>query len=938
MHKPYSIRLLFSLLFIPFSIITSLAGNVSGIVLDEKGILPLPGAGVQIKELSRGKICDSRGQFFISNVKSGSYTLTVTSIGFKKYSQKIEIPENGTISVKVLMQGSTSVTNDVIVMGDGLQGQARALNQQKEGISIANIISSDQVGRFPDANVGDALKRVQGITVQYDQGEARFGLIRGTAARLNSVTINGDRIPSAEAENREVQLDLIPSDMIQTIEVTKALTPDMDADAIGGSINLITRGAPETRRLSITGAGGYNFLSEKPILTGAGIYGERFMDNKLGLVLSGSINNHKLASDNVEAEWEKDANDNAYVSDLQLRRYDVERTRRSISLGLDYKFDEQNQVFFNTIYNWRDDWENRYRVNYRYPSAPDSNGIVSGAEVRRETKGGIGNDRVNNTRLEDQRTFNVSFSGQHLLGAVKANWQANYAKASEERPNERYVSFRTRKQKLTQDISDPIQPKGGFVSGETGNDLNTWTLRQLTEQYGYTEDVDLNAKLDLETTLNQGAYESILKGGIRYRGKEKMRDNSFNFYTPNNTNVFNSSSFGSIPLIDMDRGKENLAGDYAYGSYAPSSFLGGINVNDTSNFKVRDGIAEYVPGNFNATETINAGYLMLTQQMSGGYLNSDDKLMIVAGARVEHTSVEYTGNSFDADAETYAAKTGTNSYLNILPSLHVRYEYNPALIIRMAYTNTIARPNYYNLVPYQLFSQDDDEITLGNPDLKATTSSNLDLMAEYYFESVGIFSGGIFQKNIQNFIYDYILRGANVPLINGVQYARYTQPRNGAEATITGMEFGFQRQLDFLPGILGNTSLYLNYTNTGSNVPSVPTDDTERIDAALPGTAEHMFNASLSYEDSKLSARISVNYTSAYIDSYGVSEFYDRYYDTQTFVDFNAAYKITPQLRMFAELNNITNQPLRYYQGISERTMQSEFYNMRMNVGLKWDL
>jgi outer membrane receptor protein involved in Fe transport len=171
-----------------------------------------------------------------------------------------------------------------------------------------------------------------------------------------------------------------------------------------------------------------------------------------------------------------------------------------------------------------------------------------------------------------------------------------------------------------------------------------------------------------------------------------------------------------------------------------------------------------------------------------------------------------------------------------------------------------------------------------------------------------------------------------------VQYARYTQPRNGAEATITGMEFGFQRQLDFLPGILGNTSLYLNYTNTGSNVPSVPTDDTVRIDAALPGTAEHMFNASLSYEDSKLSARISVNYTSAYIDSYGVSEFYDRYYDTQTFVDFNASYKITPQLRMFAELNNITNQPLRYYQGISERTMQSEFYNMRMNVGLKWDL
>ncbi len=181
--------------------------------------------------------------------------------------------------------------NEVVVNG-ALQGQSKAFNQQKNSININNIISSDQVGRFPDANIGDALKRIPGINVQYDQGEARFGHIRGTAPEYNSVTIDGDRIPSAEAEIRSVQLDLVPADMIQSLEVNKVVTADMDADAIGGSINLVTKSNPYSQRISGTVGATYNFLTDKPAENLSLLYADRFIDGKLGMTLAGSYQNH----------------------------------------------------------------------------------------------------------------------------------------------------------------------------------------------------------------------------------------------------------------------------------------------------------------------------------------------------------------------------------------------------------------------------------------------------------------------------------------------------------------------------------------------------------------------------------------------------------------------------------------------------------------------
>ena len=218
-------------------------GVLKGRVIDKQN-LSMPGANVVLKNTTLGTITNQSGDYAIVDLPEGSYEVQVSYLGYGSIVYKATIENGETTTVNFKLDETTIESLEFVVMGDRLKGQAKALNQQKNNANITNVVSSDQIGRFPDANIGDALKRIPGITMQNDQGEARNIIIRGLAPQLNSVTLNGERLPSAEGDNRNVQMDLIPSDMIQTIEVNKAVLPSMDADAIGGSVNLVTRQAP----------------------------------------------------------------------------------------------------------------------------------------------------------------------------------------------------------------------------------------------------------------------------------------------------------------------------------------------------------------------------------------------------------------------------------------------------------------------------------------------------------------------------------------------------------------------------------------------------------------------------------------------------------------------------------------------------------------------
>ena len=202
----------------------------------------LPGATVMIESLHTGVVSDVNGYYTLANLKPGTYVVKVSYVGYEPKTMKLTIsPDKTAVHDFVLSDG---VELQGIEVKGAFHGQSRAINQQKNSFNLTNVVSADQVGKFPDSNIGDALKRINGINVQYDQGEARFGQVRGTSPALTSVSINGNRLPSAEGDARNVQLDLIPADMIQTIEVNKVVTADMDGDAIGGALKLLTKNNP----------------------------------------------------------------------------------------------------------------------------------------------------------------------------------------------------------------------------------------------------------------------------------------------------------------------------------------------------------------------------------------------------------------------------------------------------------------------------------------------------------------------------------------------------------------------------------------------------------------------------------------------------------------------------------------------------------------------
>jgi TonB-dependent receptor len=210
---------------------------------------------------------------------------------------------------------------------------------------------------------------------------------------------------------------------------------------------------------------------------------------------------------------------------------------------------------------------------------------------------------------------------------------------------------------------------------------------------------------------------------------------------------------------------------------------------------------------------------------------------------------------------------------------------------------------------------------------------NFDLMYENYFKSIGLISAGGFYKDIKNFIYRRT--DLNISDPNYGQLVSSTQPQNGGTAAVYGFEASIQRQLDFLPGALKGLGVYFNYTFTESSTKGIQGRENDGL--KLTGTAKNMLNASLLYENNKLVVRASLNFASDYLDEVGSSMFNDIYYDKQTFLDVNASYAFTPKWRLYVEANNLTNQPLRYYQGISERTYQEEFYNIRITAGIKFD-
>lgn len=903
-------------------------GTIRGRVIDATK-QTLPGASIYIEKLHTGVTSDVNGFYTFSNLDPGTYTVKVSYVGYSPVELKITIPAGRTLEKDVVLNEGLELQE--VVVGGAFQGQRRAINSQKNNLGVTNVVSADQVGKFPDSNIGDALKRISGINVQYDQGEARFGQVRGTSADLSSVTINGNRIPSAEGDTRNVQLDLIPADMIQTIEVNKVITPDMDADAIGGSINLVTKNSPYKRFISATAGTGYNWISDKAQLNLGFTYGDRFFNDKLGVMLSTSYQNSPSGSDDVEFVWDRDVETGELaITDYQVRQYYVTRERQSYSAALDYVLNENHKLTFKGIFNNRNDWENRYRLTVKGINLEeDENGneycsINNKGTMRIQTKGGTPDNR--NARLERQRTMDFTLGGEHLFGKLNMDWSLNYAKASEERPNERYIDYQLKKQKFDMDLSDERKPLLTPQAGSVMYLNDDFSLKEVTEQQEDIQEKDFKAKFDFLLPLKKGAFGNTLRFGFKEVHKTKDKEIDFYEYSPKDEDAFDKASLAAA--VDQNRDGFIPGEQYKVGSFVSKEYLGHLDLNNASLFE-KEQVAEELATNFKAKETVTSGYVRFDQK-----LGSDWDLML--GLRLENTHVKYSGSQYDEDEDkTTRTPYESDSYLNVLPSVLAKWNVNDDFKLRASFTNTISRPKYSALAPNVTIKRSDNSISVGNPSLEPTISYNLDLNGEYYFKSIGLVSAGVFYKKINDFIVDQTLRNYNY---NGTSYTKFSQPRNSGNANLLGVELAYQRDFGFIAPALKCIGFYGTYTYSYSRVEDFNFEGREHESGLrLPGSPEHTANASLFFDKAGVNIRLSYNYASAFIDEMGSEKFYDRYYDAVNYMDVNASYTFGKKLKttFYAEATNLLNQPLRYYQGEKDRTMQSENYGVKVNAGVK---
>lgn len=908
-------------------------GVLRGRVSDESGMF-LPAATIYLEELKMGVATDINGFYVFSKIPEGKYHLKVSYVGYKTQRVSVNIKAGETLEKNFKMESDNKLLSSVFV-GGTFWGYQRATSYRKSSLNLRDVVSADQVGRFPDANIGDAMKRIPGINVQYDQGEARFGQIRGTSPDFSSVTINGNRLPSAEGDIRNVQLDLIPADMIQTIVVNKVVTPDMDADAIGGSVNLVTKSSPVRRMINATVGTGYNLISDKLQLNAAVTYGDNFFNNKLGMIIAASYQNNPIGSDNAEYEWSQDDNGNPYVSNYEVRQYFVHRERQSYSLSLDYKFNPNHRIDFKGIYNRRNDWENRYRQSIK-----DLNEDGEAEEIVFQTKGGTHKD----ARLERQQTMDFAFNGEHLFGTTLLNWNFSIAKATEKRPNERYIAYKVemdeeagRTLSFTPDLSNLREPRftpanaADMVLGAAAG----YVLDELTEQQEDISEDDIKGSINLNVPVRMGNFVNNIRLGAKIVDKRKKRNLEFYDYTPLDEAGFDSDAFAH--LKDQTR-SDFYVSDYEAGTFVTKEFLKSLDLNNSSLFEKEENLEE-ISSIFKAHETVTSGYVRYDHNFSSRFQG-------MAGLRVENTHLRYRGKQLviDEDADSTSLNDTpeiTDNYVNVLPSVLLKYDVSPELSFRLSYTNTIARPGYFDLVPHVSVTTKDGitELSVGNPELDAALSHNVDFGVDYTFADFGIVSAGFYYKHINDFIVNQTRRDGTY---QGIAYDEMEQPMNAGKADLWGLEFAWQKDFSFIAPALKYFGLYANYTYTHSKITDFYLDredaegnTLEDEDLPLPGSPEHLANVSLYFERNGLNIRASYNYAGDFIDEFANTPFEDSYYDKVNYLDANISYTFAKHYTVYGEANNLLNQPLRYYQGSSDLTKQVEYYGPKFNIGFK---
>ena len=475
-------------------------GQVAGRVVEAGTGEALTGAQVVVSGTSIGAVTDESGRYLLPRVPAGSQTLEATYLGYTAGSTTVNVVDDQMASADFTLDVS-AIAQPELVVGIRASGQAEALSRQKAAPNIKNIVASDQMGRFPDASAPEAIQRVPGVALERDQGEGRYIQIRGGSAANTQVTVNGEQVPSPEAEIRQIALDAVPVEVLEAIEVSKAITPDMDAEAIGGSVDLITKKAPERTLFSVEGAGGYAPIREDFSGSGSLTWGARTSDGRLGFLASGSYNRRYFGSDDLEPAFDiGDAGpDDDELEELGIRHYTMHRSRLGVTGNLDYRLGEGSDLYLTGLYSQLEDDEQRLQL---------LNNLEDG-EL----------EFLHRNRYETTSNLNVTAGGNHLLGnGMGVAYHGTVARGREDSPDDNELSFVREDVEFDPDISDPDNIQANPIGGTAG----AYLFNAFEPSSNETTNLDLVGAADVTIPYGFGSEGAgIFKFGVKIRDKDK---------------------------------------------------------------------------------------------------------------------------------------------------------------------------------------------------------------------------------------------------------------------------------------------------------------------------------------------------------------------------------------------------------------------------------
>lgn len=809
------------------------------------------------------------------------------------------------IAASSQLMAAEPATEYVEVVGQAVSID-KALKEQRSSDNVESVVHADGIGQLPDDNAAEALQRIPGLSVERDQGEGRFVSVRGIGPDLNSVTINGTLVPSPESDRRAVALDVLPSELVQSLTVVKSLTPDMDANSLGGTVEVESLSAFDHDGLFYTGSaeGSYDDNTEQTSPKFSGAISDRFslgdgIDN-LGVAAALSWQERDFGSDNVETGGAWDFDNGARLEELEQRDYQITRERTGFGLNFDYKPDDLSSYYLRTLYSRYKDTETRNAAGVKFADAQLS-GERGDAEGYRELK----------SREETQEVQSYVLGGERMLGLWTIGTQAGFSRSSEDSPEGiAGATFEGNDDFTDAGFGDSKKPHLSIDSAFY--DPNNFTLDSVDWEKQNTTDTEQNIKLDLARDYDVKGYAAQVKFGGKLSRREKDND----------LEAWKYEDFGDVGLSDAQLNLSQFSKgsvDYGLGRFGPGisdkaieRLLGGLNKADFYNAE------ESRVNDFEMSEDINAAYLMNS-------LDVDD-WRFIAGVRYEGTEFEAKGSGI-RDGVFEDTKSDTR-YEHWLPGLHARYQLNASTQLRAAWTNTVVRPTFGQLAPG--FVIDGDEASFGNPELDPLESMNLDFGIEHYMGRAGVVSAFVFYKDIDSFVYNTNLAGTG----EWLGFDEALSFANGDSAELYGLELAYSQKFDWLPAPWNGLLVGANATFSRSDAKIEGQGQSRSID--LPNQSDTVGNLMLGWEDDTLSLRLSANYKSSYLAEVAAidDKAHDLYADEQLFVDFSAGYFLTPALQLTFQAQNLTDESYYVYSGRRDFNAQYEEYGPTYKLGL----